>query len=163
MNSKLRPMILTFIGSEQHILSVCIRESHAQGVRQLFSDIEHKFNDPVLDMYCPSDRKPVDFDVFMQVVKEAYPTSDLCVFSEDKNQFITVKLNKKSITYCLYCVYDEPSDCEDPKTHYYLVAVEREHTLSDVDHPNIDREIVISAWHDYIKELEDSEEFARAF
>lgn len=163
MITKLRPMRLSFIGSEHHILSDCIRESRFQGVRQLFSNSDYKFNDPVLDVYCPSDLKPVAFGDFIQVIKEAYPKYDFTVFSEQKNHFITVKLENKSITYCLYCVYDEPNDIKNPMTHYYLVAVEREHKLTDSVRPNIDREIVVSAWKDYIKVIEDSEDFARAF
>ena len=163
MNPKLRPMLLSFIGSPHHILSDCIRESRFQGVRQLFANAEHKFHDPVLDVYCPSKRKPVAFGDFIQVIKEAYPQHDLTVFSEEKNHFITVKLENKNITYCLYCVYDEPNENEDPKTHYYLLAVEREHKLTDAVRPNIDREIVVSAWKDYIKVIEESEEMARAF
>lgn len=163
MISKLRPMLISFIGSPSHILSDCIRECRFQGVRQLFADMEHKFGDPVLDVYCPSNRKPVAFGDFIQVIKEAYPQHDLTVFSEEKNHFITVKLNNKSINYCLYCVYDEPSDKEEPKTHYYLVVVERDHKLTDAVRPNIDREIVVGVWKDYIQVLEESEVVAKAF
>jgi hypothetical protein len=75
-------MRLSFIGSEHHILSDCIRESRFQGVRQLFSNSDYKFNDPVLDVYCPSDLKPVAFGDFILTERKTPTDSQVGDISE---------------------------------------------------------------------------------
>lgn len=158
MTANIKPMVLRFIGSPEHTLSCCIKEYRFQGVRQLFAEL-HKFNNEVLDTYCPSNLKPVSFGDFLQVVKEAHLEDTITLYSDNQNHFITVRQKETCITYCLYCVYDG-----DPEhTSYYLVAIERDLKLIDAVRPNLDREIAISSWREYIKVLDEGTLIAKAF